>query len=269
MLVFISKTSNTLNRKPYDVENITPNICLNPMYGSVTTAGKCNVLMDSGAYQNEDNRVTFQQALERQQAFEKKLGYQANYIVAYDKIGDKEETMKANRFLLDAALPEGQQRVLIVQGENNKEYSDCLKELLELSKARSFVLGFGGIAKAGVVSAIENKLYDAVVENRSIFDSVKHIHLFGCFTKRVLQFFEMAFPDKIVSCDTASVEVRSVMGNVFKDGKFIKSFTKAQKFKDYFPNELAQDNIRRALDYYKSPDVYRYQNLCCGVCGSD
>jgi hypothetical protein len=265
MLIFISKTSNTLNRKPYAIENITPYVCLNPMYGSVTTDGKCVVFMDSGAYQNEDKRVTLRQALERQQAFEKRLGYNAKYIAAYDKIGDKEESMRANRFLLDAKLPEGQQPVLIVQGETNADYSTCLKELLELSKDKSFVLGFGGIAKAGVVSTIKNKLCAAITENISSFGNIKHIHLFGCFTARVLKFFETTFPDKIVSCDTASVEVRSVMGNVFTDGKFIKTFTKEQKHKDYHPNELAQDNVRRALDFYKSPNVYRYQNLCEGV----
>ncbi len=265
-MIFISKTSNTMNRKPYDVENITPNICLNPMYKSVSTNGKCNVLMDSGAYQNEGKRVTFQQALERQQNYESQLGYRAAYIVAYDKIGDKEETMQANKFLLDCCLPEPQQKVLVVQGSTDKEYSDCLKELLELSKTKKFVLGFGGIAKAGVIGEIENRLYSAIFDNLSPFGSVSHIHLFGCFTERVLRFFESMFPNKTVSCDTASLEIRSVHGNVFRNGKFVKTFSKEQKFKEYHPNVLAQDNIRRALNYYRSDGYYRAWNLAEGVC---
>lgn len=265
-MIFISKTSNTMNRKPYDVETITPNICLNPMYGSVSTSGKCNVILDSGAYQNENKRVTFEQALGRQQKFEARLGYRAKYIVAYDKIGDWKESMGANLFLLKSELPEGQQKVLVVQGATDDEYSSCLKELLELSKTSKFVLGFGGIAKAGVIGTIEDRLYMAVINNLSSFDNITHIHLLGCFTERVLRFFESIFPEKFLSCDTASMEIRSVHGNVFKDGKFIKTFSKEQKFKDYHPNILAQDNIRRALDYYKSGGYYTTRNLSEGVC---
>jgi len=264
MIIFVSKTSNTLNRSPYNIERITPYICLNPMYSSATTEFPCNVLMDSGAYQDEAGRVTFQQALDRQQAYEKKMGYKAKYIVAYDKIGDKEETMKANRFLLTQSLP-NQSKILLVQGSTDKEYSDCLQELLELSKSHEFVLGFGGIAKAGVINAIEDRLYGAVMENYSSFDRIKHIHLFGCLTERIIRFFEHMFPNTTLSCDTAGIELRSVMGNVFKDGKYTSTYTKAQKYVDYHPNVLAQDNVRRVLDYYNCPSPYRHLNLCEGV----
>jgi len=264
MIIFVSKTSNALNRFPYNIERITPYICLNPMYSSATTEFPCNVLMDSGAYQDESKRVSFQQALDRQQAYEKKLGYKAKYIVAYDKIGDKEETMKANRFLLSQPLT-NQIRVLLVQGTTNSEYSDCLKEVLGVSKTNTFVLGFGGIAKAGVINAVEDKLYLAVIDNCSSFENIKHIHLFGCLTERIIRFFEHLFPDKTLSCDTAGIEIRSVMGNVFKDGKYTATYTKAQKYVDYHPNVLAQDNIRRVLNYYNVPDPYRWGNICAGV----
>lgn len=265
MIVFVSKTSNTLNRSPYNIERITPYICLNPMYPSATTEFPCNVLMDSGAYQDEEERVTFQQALDRQQAYEKKLGYEAKYIVAYDKIGDREETMRANRFLLEQTLPYGQQKVLLVQGNTDEEYSQCLSGLLELSKSYSFVLGFGGIAKASINGIIKDRLYCAVVDNLSKFENIKHIHLFGLLNKEIIDFFEHLLPKQLLSVDTAGIEIRSVMGNIFKDGKYIKAYTKEQKYKDYHPNILAQDNVRRVLSYYDVPMPYAYQNLCEGV----
>jgi hypothetical protein len=235
------------------------------MYPSATTEFPCNVIMDSGAYQDEAKRVTFQKALERQQAYEKKLGYRAKLIVAYDKIGDREETMKANRFLLEQTLPKGQQKVLLVQGNTDEEYSQCLSELLELSKIQSFVLGFGGIAKASVNNKIKDRLYYAVANNLSKFEHINHIHLFGVLNQEIIQFFEELLPDKLLSVDTAGIEIRSVMGNIFKDGKYVKAYTKEQKFKDYHPNILAQDNVRRVLSYYDVPMPYAYQNLCEGV----
>jgi hypothetical protein len=264
MDIFVSKTSNTLNRQPYDIERITPNICLNPLYSHATTEFRCNVIMDSGAYQDEAKRVSYQQALERQQAYEKKLGYKAKYIVAYDKIGDREETMKANRFLLDQTLSEGQQKVLLVQGDTDAEYSQCLSELLELSKSHSFVLGLGGIAKASINTTIKERLYCAIIDNLSGFGNIKHIHLFGVLNEEIAMFFEHLLPKQILSVDTASMEIRSVMGNIFKDGKYVKSYTKEQKYIDYHPNTLAQDNIRRVLSYFGN-DGYRSMNLCMGV----
>lgn len=262
LIIFVSKTSNTINRIKYSPEYITPFLCLNPMYSHATTEFPCEVVLDSGAYQNENRRVTFDEALIRQQRYEKKLGYPAKYIVAYDKIGDPEITMDANKFLLHQPLPENQQKIVVVQGTTDDEYSKCLKQILDLSNHHEFVLGFGGIAKAGVNSNIENKLYCAVSDNYSKFSNIKHIHLFGVLNKRITRFFEYAFPDKILSVDTAGIEIRSVMGNVFQDGRYHKVFSKEQKFIDYHPNDLAHDNIRRVLDYYDVPRVYMYSNLC-------
>lgn len=264
MLIFVSKTSNTLNRSPYNIERITPYICLNPMYPSATTEFQCDVLMDSGAYQDEAERVSFKQALERQQSYEKKLGYKAKFIVAYDKIGDRLETMRANLFLLEQPLSEGQQKVLLVQGNTDEEYSQCLSELLELSKSNSFVLGFGGIAKASTNGLLKNRLYCAIADNLSKFENIKHIHLFGLLNKEIVDFFEHLFPKHLLTADTAGIEIRSVMGNVFNNGKYVKTYSKEQKYLDYHPNTLALDNVRRVLSYYGNPD-YRSMNLCMGV----
>jgi hypothetical protein len=235
------------------------------MYPSATTKFPCIALIDSGAYQDETERVTFQQALDRQQAYEKKLGYNAKYIVAYDKIGDREETVKANRFLLESKLPDGQQKVLMIQGDIDEEYSRCLSGVLGLSKTHSFVLGFGGISRAGANNLLKERLYCAVIDNFSEFGNVKHIHLFGVLNAEINEFFESLFPHTLLSVDTAGIEIRSVMGYVFKDGRYQKTYTKEQKFKEYHPNTLAQDNVRRVLNYYNTPEYYKYMQLCEGV----
>jgi len=266
MKVYISKTSNVLNKSPYQPELITPRLCLNPMYSYVKLYFQCEILLDSGAYQDEEVRVTFQQAYDRQRAYQTKLEQVAKYIVVYDKIGDFETTMVANKFLLGLKLPAGQQKILVVQGESESEYSQCLKDILALYSHEKFVIGFGGVAKCGMNKRIERKLYSAIENNINVLRLVKHVHIFGCFTNRVLKQVESMLPTVDISVDTASCEIRSVMGNTFNEGYWVKTYDRSQKYIAYHPNVLAHDNIRRVVDYYEGETKYRYQNICDGIC---
>lgn len=251
MRIFVSKTSNTLNKKIYDVENISNDICLNPMYKSVSISKECNILMDSGAFQNEERRVSFEESLKRQLLFGIRIGRPLGYISSYDKINDKKETMRANKFLIDENLEGGGVPVLITQGKNEFEYIECLKEIVQLSESRKFVLGFGGIAKSGIDKKLEKKLFGSIKSANRDFGNIQHIHLFGVFTNRILERTRSEVPSDInLSCDTASIEIRSVMGNVFEQGRWVKTFSRPQKYIDYDPNLLAKENVSRAIEYY-------------------
>lgn len=266
MEIFISKTGNLLNGRPYLPDLITPRICLNPMYPNVKIFNPCYILLDSAAYQNEEERLTFEQAYQRQVEFQNKLGQKATFIVAYDKIENFEITMDANLFLLKTKLPPKQQKILVVQGKTNEEYSECLRELINLNSNNNFIIGFGGIAKSGINKKLEKKVYESIENNKKEIKDINKIHIFGCFTNRVLKNIELLLhPETNISVDTASCEIRSVMGNVFLQGKWIKKYNKSQKYKEYHPNKLAHDNISRVINYYENYPYFRYQNLLMGI----
>jgi hypothetical protein len=268
MNIYIGKTANNLNRKPWCPENITPRICVNPLYPSVVVSGKCNMIVDSGAYQDESHRLSLEGALSRQIEMERRIGQPAEYIVAYDKIGDIKETMVANEYLLKRAEISDGRKILVTQGGDDSEYSRCLKNLIDLHDVSSgFVIGFGGVAKCGTNPKIEARLYNAILENKRDLDTVDRVHIFGCFTDRVLKTVEHIIPEVCISVDTSTCEMRSVMGNVFCNGQWAKTYSKDQKYSEYHPNDLAHDNVRRVVDYYEGETMFRYGNLSGGVCG--
>jgi hypothetical protein len=257
MMVFVSKTSNTLNRQPYDIENITKNLCLNPLYKSVSTGIPCNILADSGAFQEREIRTTPEISYARQMEFQARVGTNFNYIAAYDRIDHYAETMEANNYLLNINSPSN--KILIVQGKNESEYTQCMRELLELSHSADFVLGMGGIARIATSNVTRLKLYSSIDANIRKFDSVKHIHLFGVLRVDVITDIIRMFPHITITSDTAGIEMRSVMGYVFRDGVWRKKYTKEQKRIEYHPCVLAKDNIQRVLTFFDDIE-YRIEN---------
>lgn len=252
MIIFVSKTSDVLNKKPYDVENLSNNICLNPMYKRVSLSRGVNVLMDSGAFQNEDRRLSFEDALSRQLTFARSINSSISCLAAYDRIDDRLETIKANNFILNNT-PTNITPIVICQGKNREEYLKCLYDIIELSHSYDrFILGFGGIAKSGMNKVLEDKLFHTIEHGKNKIEHIKQIHLFGVFTNRILKRAEQELNEHSLSCDTASIEIRSVMGNVFDGGKWVKTFSKPQKYVDYDPNVLAKCNVVRAINYYRS-----------------
>ena len=250
VLIFISKTSDILNKKKTDIEKFTNNICLNPLYSSnVTLTKQCNIMMDSGAFQERNNRVNVLQAYNRQNSFEKKLNQNANYIVAYDKIDNAIVTMENNKYLLNLDI--SNKKVCLVQGDDIEWYKICLKSLLKLSNEYDFVLGFGGIAKIANNSYIKDKLYTSISETKEEFINIKHIHLFGVLNEFIINDIQKIFPDKLISVDTAGIEIKSVMGMEFIKGRWIKRYNKLDKYINYHPTDLLHINLINVLEYYK------------------
>lgn len=265
MDLYVSKTNDKLNTKLLDTENLTDYICLNPKYSNVTISNKnIKVLLDSGAFQDtEDNdRLTPAKALRRQTDFENKLGIVSYRIVAYDYIGNVEETMKANKYIVSLReMLRPRQLVLMVQGNTTEEYVDCLMQVLKIAKPEDCI-GLGGVALAGRNDDVKQKLFDVFKICTPILykNKIKDIHIFGVGTFEVLKQINRIVRLSLhirnkpvdhfnISCDTAAFEIRSVMGNMInpETEKWEKVYKKDDKYVNYHPCDLTQLNIQRAI----------------------
>jgi hypothetical protein len=261
--LYLSKTADRLNTKEMNTEYITGYICLNPKYKSVSiTNPNTKILMDSGAFQDTDNgkRVTVEQALERQLKFEEKIGMISERIVAYDYIGNVEETIKANHFLASKREElKPRQLVLMIQGMTTREYIHCLVETLKVATPDDCI-GLGGVAMSGRVNDIKFKLLDSFKIGLPVIynNKIKDMHIFGVGTfkvlkeiaeiKDVLKMAGVNADDLNISCDTSSFEIMSTMGNVVNEEKekWEKVFSKVEKYIDYHPADLSQENMKKA-----------------------
>jgi uncharacterized protein YlaI len=262
MILYLSKCNDTLNTKPLNNEFISDYLCLNPKY-KVTLKKEVKVLLDSGAFQDREknSRISFEDALNRQLQFERKVGFISERIVAYDYMDNVEETINANKFLVSKREKlKPRQLVLMVQGVTTRDYIHCLTETLKIAKSED-TIGFGGVALAGKINNLKFKLWDAFKIGLPIIynSEIKNIHIFGVGTfdvlkeiKQIKETFRMVGLDVDqlnISCDTSSFELNSTMGRVINEDleKWEKIYTKAQKYIDYHPADLTQENMKKAL----------------------
>jgi len=218
--------------------------------------------MDSGAFQDtdKDKRITVEEALERQLKLESKVGMICERIVAYDHIGNVEDTIEANKYLVSKREElNPRQLVLMIQGATTKEYIECLVETLKIASPEDCI-GLGGVAMSGRVNEIKFKLLDAIKIGLPIISKskVKDVHIFGVGTFSVLK--EVAYIKEVlevigvdvdllnISCDTSSFEIMSTMGSVIDvdQERWVKTYNKQQKFVDYHPADLTIENMHKA-----------------------
>ncbi|MET3209655.1 UNVERIFIED_CONTAM: hypothetical protein ABIC26_002602 [Paenibacillus sp. PvR008] len=263
MKLYLSKCHDKLNTKELNTEFITECVCLNPKYRSISIKNpSTKILMDSGAFQDTDknSRVSFEKALERQLNLEKKVGMVSERIVSYDHIGNVEETIKANQYLVSMREKlKPRQLVLMVQGITTRDYIHCLTETLKIA-APEDCIGLGGVAMSGRINETKYKLLDTIKIGLPVIynSNIKDIHIFGVGTfsvlkeianiKELLQLTGITVEGLNISCDTSAFELMSTMGNVVDEEqeKWIKVFKKEQKYIDYHPVDLMQSNSRKA-----------------------
>lgn len=249
--MFISKTSNTLNGKPIRTTEISKNICISVNYPTVSVNKNNNLLIDSGAYQERFFRKSLTFAYQRQIEVINKVGVKPHYLAAYDRIGDYNETIKANNFIVENCdkniIP-----ILILQGENITEMEKCYKEIGIPN--REICLGIGGINNAGRDLRIRNKLYKFLDRNiKDIYNrGINKIHFFGIGSISVIYdiYTKYNSVEMLYSFDTAGVEIKSVMGASFEDFKWVKKYSKEDKFVKYHPNDLYHENLIKYLQCY-------------------
>jgi len=250
MILFVSKTADKLNSVKLDTELLTPNICVNPFYSKVTIGNPyANIFCDSAAFQERDAiaRISLAEAMTRQLQFEKKLGIKFNYYASYDTIGNATETLEANKYLMSLSI---KNKMVIIQGDTSDQYAMCLQETLKLYGKDDFVLGFGGISRAGTILKVRAKLFNAIEKNLPELKELHHIHLLGCVTLSVVKKIKEYLPDVNLTADTSGIELKSVFGNKFVDGRWIKMYNKSQKFNGYHPCELFKENCNAVIKFY-------------------
>ena len=257
-MMFISKTSNTLNGKPLRTTEIVTNICVSVNYPSVNVNKNNKILIDSGAYQERYFRKSLSFAYQRQIDVLNKINANAYYLASYDRIGDYKETIKANKFIIEKCdkniIP-----IIIIQGNNIDEMEKCYYEIGNLD--REICLGIGGINMAGRDYSIRNKLYKFLDKNLQDIQNkgINKIHLFGIGSIPIIHDIYNKYNDNEIqySFDTAGIEIKSVMGNIFENGKWFKKYSKNDKFVNYHPNDLYHENLIRYMDCYNKIEQRR------------
>jgi queuine/archaeosine tRNA-ribosyltransferase len=283
MEYFVSKNHNTLNKRVFAPETITNRLCLNPKYGVYLQSppAQMNILLDSGAFQDRERsqRLSFNDALDRQLRYEQHLGFVSKYIVSYDRIVDEspivqgkrrkrrvsrrtadryvEETIDAAKFFADQRRDLKPRRlVLSNQGVNPDQYVDCVKETLSFSHP-SDVIGMGGFCIIGQVPKYTEDYFETLERTLPLLrkSGVKRLHLFGVGVFKVLiKTHVMCQKYGIIpSYDTSSPEFNAVFGKVFSpdidfegpEGVHLrKVFDKGDKYRLYHPRDWAMLNIQ-------------------------
>jgi hypothetical protein len=231
-------------------------ICVNPYYPVSVVREGVDVLLDSGAFQDvgKHTRLTFQQALERQLACERKCGFVAGKIVSYDWLIDEQidaegkqvkkrwetdaaeeavvETIEAARFLArKRAELSPRQLVLSCQGTTIEQYTRCAYGVLE-SALPGDVLGYGGFC---IVGQRKNSLTPDGCTYPEQFLRILEVtlpllqeagiteaHVFGVLVTPLLrEAYSLCKQFGVeLSTDSSSVETNSVIhGNVCLDDK--------------------------------------------------
>ena len=256
--IYISKTCNTLNKMEVNTEHISDYVCLNPNYKHIKITNKnVKVLMDSGAFQdrNHNTRLSFDVALRRQLNFEHKLCITSEKIVAYDMIDDYKTTVKANQFLASKREKlQPRQLVLMIQGKTFEECVECVIDTLKIAQPGDCI-GFGGVAPSGRNKKIRNKLYQTIQHTVPLIYEygITDIHIFGIgmfqIIEEILEIIKQHDCVMNVSCDASSFEIRSVLGYILDidSRKWIKTYSKEQKYTEYHPCILAQQNIASGI----------------------
>lgn len=279
MTYFASKTHDRLNGESFRPEMIAP-VCVNPYY-PVTIENDTPFLIDSGAFQDvTDERLTFEQALERQLEFEKtvtKDGRPAYAIVSYDRLVDEQfdgnnqfkqrvsyddgeqyvrETIEASRYLASQRERlKPRKLVLSCQGTTTEQYIRCLNGVLEFATDED-IIGLGGFCIISRSKKYEQQFYEVINQAFPIIaqHGIKRVHIFGVGIIKILVQAEFLARQYGIECsyDTSSYEVNAVFGRIFDPIKNQTTgcFSKQQKKNGYNPPSLAMFNIRSVTDFW-------------------
>ncbi len=293
MQFFVSKNHNNLNRKPFSPETETSRLCLNPKYGVRLTrpAKGLEILLDSGAFQdiNDQKRLTFEKALERQLAFEDRVGFRSKYIVSYDRIVDEtfnkdgkrvkirvdgrtarkyvEQTIDAAKHLADRRGELRPRRlVLSNQGVSPGQYARCVRETLSFSEKED-VIGMGGQCIIGQRPGLTKDYFQTLKNILPMLrrKRIRRLHIFGMGTFPVL-IKTQALCSKfgiVPSYDTSALEINARWGKFAVPANasewlpslhVTRVFGIEDKFDIFHPCDVAMFNIRLATHFWKEID---------------
>lgn len=207
-----------VNEVKWDGKPVSPGpyACISPVYGSTARTRRINsvnvpqdtvVLQDSGAFSDgPGERLSFQEALDRQIEHSERYGYSVSHRASYDLLIDEmwvdgrrkkrrwsesdaeravDETIRAARFMKESYDGPA---VLSVQGVTPSQYVVCAKEIVPMIEDGD-VLGLGGWCISGKYPAQMRAPFNLTM-NRLIpyvaNAGVIRVHIWGVMDSRFL-----------------------------------------------------------------------------------
>lgn len=294
MRFYISKNNTRLNGRPFEPEKISPYLCLNPYY-KAEFARPANILLDSGAFQDVDKnlRLSFKDALERQLAYEEKIGFQSEKIVSYDMLVDEQmidgkkvkqrweyensfyavgQTVGAAAYLSSQRHKLGNRKlVLSCQGVTINQYVECAKSVLHYA-TNDDVFGFGGFC---IIGKKQNSItldditypeqFAEIVRQTMPFihaKGVKSVHVFGVMHIPSLRILEQVANQYgiMASTDSSSIERNSVIeGKIWTDEGFRIKLGRDKKYtgSDPVPDGFWHPNVLAHENIIRAVDTLR------------
>lgn len=278
-MFYPSKNNNRLNRLPFVPERITGTAMVNPHYPVELSPG-ARYVIDSGAFQERDMRARLQPwtALDRQLRLEAQIEYgghggHAEAIVTYDMLdgvdeaiteqgrvkrrGDDEsasaavlETIRSARYYATQAHRIRGAIAYACQGVSTSQYVRCAVALLPLIRPGRDWFAFGGLCITGIIRGKMLPVFEATL--RAVIPmlasaGVLRAHILGvCIPEaiRIARSLEQAHGVALSTDSRAPETAGCIWGRVYRDGRQVDCYTKAQKWVDYHPNELAHRNVR-------------------------
>lgn len=280
MKFFVSKCHEALNSIPYNPEQITSNLCLNPYYKvKLLPDYPVSYILDSGAFQDVKGiRLSFHDALNRQLMFEKTVGREAYAIVSYDHLVDEQivdgmqvkvrvskdvgqdyvnETIDAARYLSERREKLGSRKLILsCQGADEHQYLDCLDAILDMARPGD-IIGFGGFCILSKSKMYEEQFYKVVTKGMpKIRDAgIDRVHIFGMGVFRALVQTDIFSRMKGIECsyDTSAAEINAVFGKSFNpvEGQMMQVFGKCHKNQGYRSSDLAMLNVGLIINYWE------------------
>jgi hypothetical protein len=252
--LYISKLHNKLYGKPFNVETLDCGICLNPKYRISEITCETNIIIDSGAYQDKTERVTYDVALDRQLDYATKLKLETASIAAYDTMKNCKATVEANKYLSSKCHEFNYEPIYILQGPEYSDFEYCYQET-NASTNNISTIGIGGISRIGISSKMQSTVYSFLESYLPIFENnnIHTVHFFGVGSLKIIRSLYDIFRDYNIdiSCDTSSYEQKGIFGYKLNTItlRYDHLYTKEDKYINYDPYMMAFYNINCAINY--------------------
>lgn len=283
MYFYPAKNHDRLNGKPYQPEALTGRAMVNPHYRTRVLPGAAYII-DSGAFQERDMLARLEpwSALDRQLRFEAQIEYRghgghAEGVVTYDMLDGVDEALTeegrvkrrgddltASRAVVETIrsaryykTQEHRVRGAIAyacQGVSTPQYVACAEQLLPLIRPGVDWFAFGGLCITGIIRGqmlpVFEQTLSAVVPMLAS-RGIHRAHVLGVCIPEAIQIcvdLERRY-GVVLSTDSRAPETSGCMyGRCYVEGRQTNKYTKAQKWIDYHPNDLAHANVR---DYHE------------------
>ncbi len=258
------------------------------------------VLLDSGAFQDVcQKRLTFEQALERQLAYEQKNRFVSERIVSYDLLIDEQlqadrqikarwnekpgwgavkTTLAAADYLARRrAELAPRQLVLSCQGVTAEQYISCMRDLLQIAQPQDCI-GLGGWCIVGQQRHLAKLFWRAMDDCLPMIAErgIRDVHVFGLSYVPVIREFAVRCKELGLNAsnDTSRFFFELSRGKVFfpRDGRSLFVRADMSPITGFYSDQLhssrnlaadenlARQNVVTAYEFFKHIETWKPEN---------